>query len=269
MKETEVLMQALKECGAILSEKVRHVDYALKGRANLVTEADMSSQKKAFDIIHSAFPDDKFIAEEEMAEEYIAGKKGTDNAGNGRIWIIDPLDGTTNYAHGFPQAAISIAFAEGGRTRTAGVFNPMMNELYSAEEGKGAYLNGKKISVSKTPKIEKSLLVTGFAYDRAEKADYYVRFFKEFMKISHDVRRLGAASLDMCWLAAGRTDGYWEFNLKPWDVAAGWLILEEAGGKVSRFDGSPWHIGWNLGSQTLATNGLIHNEMIAEIGKYI
>ena len=269
MKETEILLQAMRECGAILAEKFRHVDYALKGRANLVTEADTASQKRAFEIIHSTFPNDKFIAEEEMPEEFLAGKKGSDNVENGRIWIIDPLDGTTNYAHGFPQAAISIGFAEGGKVRTAGVFNPMMNEMYTAEEGKGAYLNGKRISVSKTPCVEKSLLVTGFAYDRAEKADYYVRFFKEFMKISHDVRRLGAASLDMCWLAAGRTDGYWEFNLKPWDVAAGWLILEEAGGKATCFDGSAWHIGWKLGSQTLATNCVIHDEMIAEIGKYI
>ena len=266
MKETDVLMCALRECGAILAKNFRHVCYELKGRANLVTAADVASQKKAFEIIKAAFPDDKFIAEEDMPQEWTADNE---YAEKGRVWIIDPLDGTTNYAHGFPQAAVSIAFAECGRTRTAGVFNPMMNELYSAEEGKGAYLNGEKISVSKTPCVEKSLLVTGFAYDRAEKADYYLRFFKEFMKISHDVRRLGAASLDMCWLAAGRTDGYWEFNLKPWDVAAGWLILEEAGGKATCFDGSPWIAGWELGRQTLATNGLIHEEMIAEIGKYI
>jgi len=269
MKETEVLMEALHECGAILTENFRHVDYVLKGRANLVTAADMASQKKAFEIILSAFPGDRFIAEEEMPDEYIAGEKGSDREETGRVWIIDPLDGTTNYAHGFPQAAVSIAFAEGGKVRSAGVFNPMMNELYTAEEGKGAYLNGRKISVSDTDSVEKSLLVTGFAYDRAEKADYYVRFFREFMKISHDVRRLGAAALDMCWLAAGRTDGYWEFNLKPWDVAAGWLILEEAGGRTSSFDGQPWHTGWNLGRQTLATNSLIHDEMLLEIKKYL
>ncbi|MCR4820786.1 MAG: inositol monophosphatase [Elusimicrobiales bacterium] len=259
MKETETLLKVLQECGEILSSKFNKTSYKLKGRANLVTEADIASQQKAIGIISKCFPNDSIIAEENFS--------GT--VPSGRAWIIDPLDGTTNYAHGFPIAGISVAFAKEGKTLSAGVFNPMGNELFSAEKGKGAFLNNEKIHVSKTQSVENALLVTGFPYDRAEKADYYLKFFKEFMKKSHDVRRLGAASLDMCWLAAGRTDGYWEFNLKPWDVAAGWLIAEEAGGKISDFSGTPWKIDDSIGQQTLATNGLIHEEMLEIIKQLI
>lgn len=259
MKETEILLKAIRASGCILADKFNKTSYKLKGRANLVTEADLASQKEIIEIISAAFPQDGFMAEENAPLTMPSG----------RVWIIDPLDGTTNYAHGFPQAAVSIGFAKGGKVLTAGVFDPINNELFTAEIGKGAYLNGRPIHVSKNTSVDKSLLVTGFPYDRAEKAEYYIKFFCEFMKISHDVRRLGAASLDMCWLAAGRTDGYWEFNLKPWDVAAGWLIAEEAGGKISDFSGKSWQVNNKLGSQTLVTNGLIHSEMLSVIKKLL
>ena len=188
---------------------------------------------------------------------------------NGRLWIIDPLDGTTNYAHGFPAAAVSIGFSDNGVVKAAGVYDPFRRELFLARKGRGAFLNGRRLSVSKVPALSKALLVTGFAYDRAERAEFYCGFFAEFMKISHDVRRMGVASLDLCWLAAGRTDGYWEFGLKSWDVAAGGLIVEEAGGRVTDFAGKPWKVGAGMGSQTLATNGRLHASMLKLIRRRI
>lgn len=252
MKELEILKKAALAGGAVLAAKFGKVTYKLKGRANLLTEADLASQKKVIGIISEAFPADGFMAEESPARE----------TPNRRLWIIDPLDGTTNYAHGFPVAAVSIGFSEKGEIKAAGVYDPFRRELFLALKGGGAFLNGKPLAVSKTPVISKALLVTGFGYDRAEKAEFYCGFFSEFMKLSHDVRRMGSASLDLCWLAAGRTDGYWEFGLKPWDVAAGKLIVEEAGGRVADFSGRPWAVGPAMGSETLATNGLLHAAML-------
>lgn len=252
MKETTVLKTALLAGGKVLADKFRKVSYKLKGRANLLTEADLASQEKVIGMIRKAFPEDGFMAEESPAEE----------RPNGRLWIIDPLDGTTNYAHGFPAAAVSIGFSEKGVIKTGGVYDPFRKELFLAELGRGAFLNGSRLAVSSVPAVSKALLVTGFPYDRAEKAEFYCGFFAEFMKLSHDVRRTGSASLDLCWLASGRTDGYWEFGLKPWDVAAGKLIVEEAGGKVTDFSGRPWAVDGAMGSQTLATNGRVHAPML-------
>lgn len=255
MKEMKVLRAALRAGGKVLSSKFLKVSYRLKGRADLLTEADLASQKKIIGIIRSAFPGDGFMAEESPLEE----------RPNGRLWIIDPLDGTTNYAHGFPAAAVSIGFSDKGVIKAGGVYDPFRGELFLAERGGGATMNGKKLSVSKTPSLSRALLVTGFAYDRDTRADFYCGFFAEFMKLSHDVRRMGAASLDLCWLAAGRTDGYWEFGLKPWDVAAGKLIVEEAGGRVTDFSGRPWKTGAGMGAETLATNGRLHAAMLRVI----
>ncbi len=252
MRESLVLKTALLAGGKILSKKFRKVTYRLKGRANLITEADLAAQAAVIRVIGRAFPDDGFMAEESPLKEMP----------NGRLWIIDPLDGTTNYAHGFPAAAVSIAFSKDGVVKAGGVFDPFRKELFLAEKGKGARLNGHRLEVSATAALSRALLVTGFAYDRAERAEFYCRFFSDFMKISHDVRRMGAASLDLCWLAAGRTDGYWEFNLKPWDVAAGAIIVEEAGGKVTDFKGLPWGATAAMGRQTLATNRRIHGAML-------
>ena len=252
MKETAILKKALLAGVKILADKFRKVSYKLKGRANLLTEADLAAQEKVIGLIRKAFPGDGFMAEESAAEE----------RPNGRLWIIDPLDGTTNYAHGFPAAAVSIGFSEKGVVKAGGVYDPFRKELFLAELGRGARLNGVKLKVSSVPAISKALLVSGFPYDRAEKAEFYCGFFAEFMKLSHDVRRMGSASLDLCWLAAGRTDGYWEFGLKPWDVAAGKLIVEEAGGKITDFSGEAWAVGAAMGSETLATNGRIHAPML-------
>ncbi len=259
MKELDVIKRAALAGGKILSAKFGKVGYKLKGRANLLTEADLASQAAVIRTIKRAFPGDGFLAEESDPVD----------TGNGRLWIIDPLDGTTNYAHGFPAAAVSIAFAEKGVVKAGGVYDPFRRELFLAELGRGASLNGRRIHVSAVPSIPKALLVTGFAYDRAERAEFYCGFFAEFMKISHDVRRMGAASLDFCWLAAGRTDGYWEFGLKPWDVAAGGLIAREAGGRTSDFSGRPWQVGAGMGAETLATNGRLHAPMLKIIRRRI
>ena len=257
MKELEILKKAALAGGGILAAKFGKVTYKLKGRANLLTEADLAAQEKVIGIIRTAFPADGFLAEESPPEE----------TPNRRLWIIDPLDGTTNYAHGFPVAAVSIGFAENGELKAGGVYDPFRRELFLARKGRGAFLNGRPLAVSGTPAISKALLVTGFGYDRAEKAEFYCGFFSEFMKLSHDVRRMGAASLDFCWLAAGRTDGYWEFGLQTWDVAAGKLIVEEAGGRVTDFSGRPWPVNAAMGSQTLATNGRLHAGMLRLIKK--
>ncbi|MBI5744407.1 MAG: inositol monophosphatase [Elusimicrobia bacterium] len=255
MKELDIIRKAARAGGAILRAKFGKVGYRLKGRANLLTEADLASEKAVKAVIRRAFPDDGFMAEESRLEE----------TPNGRLWIIDPLDGTTNYAHGFPAAAVSIAFAQHGKVKAGGVYDPFKEELFLAARGGGARLNGRRLKVSKVPVLDRALLVTGFPYDRGERANFYCGFFSEFMRLSHDVRRLGVASLDMCWLAAGRTDGYWEFGLKPWDVAAGKVILEEAGGKVSDFSGHPWARPADMGTQTLATNGRLHAAMLRVI----
>ena len=255
MKELQVIKKALLAGGRVLSAKFGRVTYRLKGRANLLTEADLASQKKVIGVIRAAFPDDGFMAEESDVVE----------TPNGRMWIIDPLDGTTNYAHGFPAAAVSIGFSERGTVKAGGVYDPFRKELFLASRGGGAFLNGRRLSVAKVPSIDKALLVTGFPYDRAEKAAYYCGFFAEFMRLSHDVRRMGVASLDMCWAAAGRAAGYWEFGLKPWDVAAGEVIVEEAGGKVTDFSGKPWRVGTAMGSQTLAANPRLHAAMLRVI----
>ena len=252
MEEIKVLKKALIAGGAVMARYFGRVNYELKGRANLLTEADLKSQQEVIAVIKKACPGHGFLAEEE----------GVRDSGKGPLWIIDPLDGTTNYAHTFPVAAVSIGFMAGGRIMAGGVFDPFRKELFLACRGGGAFLNGRRIKVSAAPKLSSALLVTGFPYDRAEKADFYCSFFSKFMKVSHDVRRMGAASLDLAWLAAGRTEGYWEFGLKPWDVAAGGLLVEEAGGKVTDFSGRPWKKTEAYGAQTLATNKKIHPEML-------
>ena len=252
MTERTVLIKCLKTCGAILSKHYRKVDYTLKGKGNLVTKADMESETAAARIIRTAFPDHDILAEENHTK--LTASKN--------LWIMDPLDGTTNYAHGYLAFCVSIALLKNGKPALGGIFDPFRNELFLAEKGKGATLNGKKIHVSKTARLKDSLVCTGFPYDRHLRPEFYCGFIADFLKICHDVRRSGSAALDMAWLSAGRIDGYWEFNLKPWDVAAGKLILEEAGGKVTDFSGNSWKSYPQYGAENLATNGKIHREML-------
>lgn len=252
MKEKTVLVNALKTCGGILRHYFRKTDYSLKGKGNLLTKADLESQKAALKIITAAFPEHDYMAEEEAERK----------SGSPYLWVMDPLDGTTNFAHGLPASCVSIALLKNGTPVLGGVIDPFRDELFIAQKGAGATLNGKKIQVTKTAKLKDSLLFTGFPYDRHLRGRFYCNFIVDFLKICHDVRRSGAAALDMSWLAAGRADGYWEFHLKPWDVAAGRLLVEEAGGEVTAFNGKPWTDINQYGKETLVTNGLIHAEML-------
>jgi myo-inositol-1(or 4)-monophosphatase len=255
-KARKTLEKALIRAGSILKpaiSKPKHIQY--KSAVDLVTETDKKIESVIIDIIKHNFPDHSILAEESPPEGSSHHK-----------WIIDPIDGTTNFAHGLGQACVSIAYEQNGKIMLGGVFNPFSNECFWAERGKGARLNGKKIHVSSPKRLSESLLVTGFPYDRTTRADYYLKFVKHFITTTHGIRRLGSAALDLCFVACGRFDGYWEFNLNPWDVAAGALIVEEAGGKLSNFLGQPMSI---YEKQFLATNGKIHDEMLKIIKLYL
>lgn len=259
MTRASLLKSAILRAGGVLRKHYGKVGYKQKRRADLLTIADLESQKTILTAIKRAFPEDDYKAEEDEVKM----------TGAEHVWIIDPLDGTTNYAHSYPAFCVSIGVHRHGKPLLGGVYDPFRDELFLAQRDKGATLNGKKISVSTTPIITDSLLVTGFAYDRAERADYYLSLFKAFMVICHDLRRSGSAALDLAWVAAGRADGFWEFELNPWDVAAGRLLIEEAGGKVTDFNGDEWNDWRVMGKRTLASNGKIHNGMLRIIKKHI
>ncbi|GJQ34724.1 MAG: inositol monophosphatase [Anaerolineaceae bacterium] len=216
------------EAGAILRDgynKEHTVHY--KGTIDLVTEADHASEAFLLREIKGKFPGGHILAEE----------SGNIQGTNEDIWYIDPLDGTVNYAHHIPIFCVSIGYSTNGRMTLGVVYDPMRDELFAAERGKGAFLNGKRIQVSGVTELEKSLLVTGFPYDTWDTELDNFKYFERLAKKTQGVRRLGSAALDACYVAAGRFDGFWEFKLKPWDVAAGGLIAKEAGAKVTAIDG--------------------------------
>lgn len=222
----------------------------LKGAKDLVTELDTASERLIVGMLLERFPGHGILAEE-----------GSYPAGNGRhTWIIDPIDGTTNFAHGFPWFCSSIALEHDGRLQVGVIYNPINDELFYAIAGGGAFLNGRRIKVSQRSPLSASLLGTGFPYDCATAPENNFDAFVRFQKAARGIRRVGAAALDLAYLAAGRLDGFWEVKLKPWDVAAGALLIQEAGGKVTAFDGSPYEV---RNHRILASNGLIHQEMIA------
>lgn len=241
--------QAGKYLLEVLPEK-RDIDK--KGTTNLVTEADRHSEKLIHEIITEHFPEDEFLAEE--------GTKSRSDKKNGSefTWIVDPLDGTTNYAHRFPIFCVSIAIVKEGIPNIGCIYNPILNECFTAQKGKGAFLNGKPIRISTTQKLIDSLLATGFPYDIRESDDDNLDNFAMFYKKAQAVRRAGSAALDLAYLACGRFDGFWEFKLSAWDIAAGIIIVKEAGGKVSQFNGEPVDI---FKGEILASNGLIHSQM--------
>ena len=217
-----------REAGAILREgydKEHTVHY--KGTIDLVTETDHASEAFLLGEIKSHFPGGYILAEE----------SGNIQGSNEDLWYIDPLDGTVNYAHHIPIFCVSIGFAANGVLTLGAVYDPLRDEMFLAEKGKGAFLNGKQIHVSTTSELEKSLLVTGFPYDTWNTELDNFKYFERLAKKTQGVRRLGSAALDACYVAAGRFDGFWEFKLKPWDVAAGGLIAAEAGATVTAIDG--------------------------------
>lgn len=251
-KFLEVAWEAASAAGALIREswqQPKEIDY--KGAINLVTSVDRQSERRIVEILQRNFPTHSILAEEE-----------TNLVGVDRdyCWIIDPLDGTTNFAHGYPQFCVSIALEREGQVILAMVYDPLRQECFRAVKGRGATLDAIPIRTSSVRELDKALLATGFPYDHRENADYYLAFFKGFTTRCQGIRRAGAAALDLCYLACGRIDGFWELKLRPWDTAAAGLIVEEAGGKLTDFSGHPFSI---RGTETLGSNGHIHNEMVS------
>lgn len=250
---TEQFLQAAidtaKEAGEILMSELAHPpQISYKGEVDIVTQADKRSEACVVSRLRSRFPDHAIVAEE---------GGGVAAASSRYIWYVDPLDGTTNFAHGFPVFAVSIGLLEDGEPVAGVVFNPWSRELFSASRGRGAYLGDKQIHVSQVERMAFGLLATGFpTHKRGD--SHNIHYYGEFTLRSHGVRRAGSAALDLCMVACGRYDGYWEFGLKPWDSAAGILIVREAGGLVTDFSGNIYHPGDPV---ILASNGRIHAEM--------
>jgi len=220
-----------------------------KGEVDLVTEADRAAEECMVGMLRNYFPGDDVLAEE---GDY--ARRSSE-----RCWVLDPLDGTTNFAHGFPWFAVSLGLVYGGTPVAGVIYNPYFEELYVAERGGGASLNGRPLSVSATPSLADALLATGFPYDRKRSAANNYDHFVHFQQAAQACRRPGAASLDLAAVAAGRFDGYWEMKLKPWDMAAGVVLVEEAGGRVTDFRGDPFDL---YGAEVVASNGLIHSAML-------
>jgi len=217
---------------------------------DIVTNVDKEADAMITNFLRSTFPDHGIVSEESPATQ-----------GKGLYcWYIDPIDGTTNFAHTYPHFSVSIALARDASMVVGVVYDPLRDETFCAQRGKGATLNGKPIHVSSVPTLDRSLMLTGFPYDRRQRSEFYLRFYRAFMLRAQGVRRSGSASLDLCYVAAGRADAFWEWRLYPWDTAAGALMVEEAGGKMSDFSGGPFNL---FGEQTLASNGLVHQEAIA------
>lgn len=246
----DIAESTAREAGQMLKEHLGdagRIEY--KGAVDLVTEMDRKSEEFIVDKISARFPDHGILSEEAGGVKEDAKER----------WIIDPLDGTTNYAHGFPVFCVSIAFEKDGQVLIGVVYDPMLDEMFTAERGSGAYLNDRAIGVSATAKLDRSLLATGFPYDLRTSKDNNLDNFSRFAVRAQAIRRAGAAALDLCYVASGRFDGFWEMKLFPWDVAAATLVVTEAGGRVTDFSGGPFKIYDEL---CLATNGLIHSEMM-------
>jgi myo-inositol-1(or 4)-monophosphatase len=250
-----------REAGALLMHYFhQHIKIEYKGEADLVTAADRAAEALIRDRIRAQWPTHDVLGEEQ----------GLSDRGSDYRWYVDPLDGTTNFAHGYPVFCVSMGLeyqeldqrSAGQRASriAAVIYDPTRNELFTAEQGRGARLNGEAIHVSKTPALKESLLATGFPSHKRHK-NPNIFFYHQITLHTHGVRRAGSAALDLCNVASGRYDGFWEFNLNPWDTAAGVLIVEEAGGKVTRFDGSPFELN---SRETVASNGLLHDALLAE-----
>jgi len=230
-----------------------HVDK--KGAIDLVTEIDLCVEREFRARIAERFADHVVLGEEFSTES-------ERDATPDYCWVFDPVDGTTNYAHGLPIFCSSLALEIRGVASVAAVYDPSRRELFTAERGQGAWLNGAPLRVSRADTLIDSLLCTGFPYSVQHRADNLVRVFAEFLKVSRAVRRLGSAAIDLCYVAAGRFDGFWEHALHPWDVAAGALIVEEAGGRVTNLEGGRYS---SREGSVIATNGRIHDAMVATI----
>lgn len=249
-EQLEVAKEVALKAGALLQEYSQNdFNVSYKGTVDLVTEADIASEKLVTEELKKHFPAHEILSEESAGE-----KPETDY-----LWVVDPLDGTTNFAHRFPIYAVSIGLLYKDEPVVGVVYEPNLSELFSAVKNNGAYLNDQPIKVSGVTELEQALLATGFPYDTRQRPDTILGLFNAFALRSQGVRRAGAASIDICYTACGRFDGFWEQGLKPWDTAAAALILTEAGGKTTKYDNSPFDI-WI--PEMLASNGQLHEQML-------
>ena len=250
------IIQISKEAGELIRNafgKTHSVEFKTN-ELNLVTETDKASEKLITDFVKRKYPSHGILAEE--------GSEANRSAEY--LWVIDPLDGTTNFAHGLPIFSVSIGVQKNGETIRGVVYDVMRDVIFSSEKGNGSFENGNKISVSKNENLSHSVLVTGFPYDIKDNPDKASERFVAFLKEARAIRRLGSAAIDFCYVANGVFDGFWEVSLHPWDMCAGKLIVEEAGGLVTNFNGKPINI---YSKQILATNGLVHQKMILVLNR--
>lgn len=259
-KELNVAHEAANQAAQIIREYDRkrgELNIQLKGHNDLLTDADLNAEEKILEVIRNHFPKDQILAEETANKAVLP---------EGRVWIIDPIDGTTNFAHGFPVYCVSIAFWEDGKPKAALVLEVNRNEYFAAEAGKGASLNGRQIQVSGITSHDQSLLGTGFPYNDFSMVQPYLDIFDHLMKETHGLRRPGSAAYDLCTVACGRLDGFYEYSLSPWDVAAGALIIREAGGVVTDWDGED---NWLFGERIIAGNASITEYLQNVIAEYV
>lgn len=259
-KDLDVAIEAAKQAAEVIksfSNSENSLEIKYKARHDLVTDADVASEKKIISVIQNHFPEDVFLAEETADATSITDQ---------RTWIIDPIDGTTNFAHDFPAYCVSIALYENIEPVAGVVLEVNRGELFTAIRGEGAFCNGRQLSVSKLEKPDESLLGTGFPYRDLGMVDEYLDLFKVFMHETQGVRRPGSAAYDLCSVAAGRFEGFYEYGLSPWDVAAGSLIIREAGGLVTDWEGTN---NWLFGRRIVAGNKSIHEYIKTRIRENI
>jgi myo-inositol-1(or 4)-monophosphatase len=245
----ETAVEIAREAGALLATFFeRRIPYELKGEFDLVTEADRASEKLVVERLRSHFPAHGIVAEE-----------GGGHASPSEFrWYVDPLDGTTNFAHSFPIFNVTLALEQAGEMLVGVIFDPIRQEMFTAERGAGAYLNGRRIRVSATRQLESALMCTGFP-NRRRHLSVNLHFYHQIAMVTHGVRRTGSAAIDLAWVACGRLDAFWEFGLNPWDIAAGRLLVAEAGGQVSDMKGSRHHL---TSPHLLVDNGLLHGQVL-------
>ena len=244
-----IAVEIAREAGVLLMQHFQQpLEITYKRRSDLVTEADRRSEALIVQRLRSYFPDHAIVAEE----------GGGQKTGSDYCWYVDPLDGTTNFAHGFPVFSVTLGLAYRGEVVAGVVYDPTRNELFTAERGAGAFLNGRPLRVSNVENLAECLVATGFP-PFATNHDLNVEFYFRFTQLTHGIRRAGSAALDLCSVAAGRFDGFWELKLNPWDKAAGSLLVAEAGGLVTGITGQPFNL---LGDDIFASNGLVHDQML-------
>lgn len=258
-KETELAIQTAKEAASLIRDYRDKQNFSIKSKTknDLVTDADLASEKLINKAISAQFPDDLIMAEESNEERMLADE---------RTWIIDPIDGTTNFSHGFPSYCVSIALWENKEAKTGVVLEVANDELFVAEKDKGAYLNGEQIHLSSITNHAESLIGTGFPFRDMEVIDDYLALFKQLMYDCHGIRRPGSAAFDLCCVACGRLDGFYEYALAPWDVAAGTLIIQEAGGVICDWNGGD---DWLLGKRIIAGSQPIVDFLLEAIETHV